>query len=265
MPHLQWLQAPRPGEDQALPVFCTLIFPQPSAPRETHVLLLTWEVPAGLWQGAGTWGQTSTSTSHGSLPLSLLSFLPIVTFSLSTVFFFCISFSVIFHPALFSLYILPSHFFLSQISSTSTWQILIQHPLTDRHWCQSPSVPLPHLFHHPFIHLCSLTPSIHPSIQYLFRTHLSASACFFSISFLNPILAHLLHQLLADQAQKPSEGLKQRTRLLTPAKFVANVLDWSGTLKCIQNYQKWTTELDSQHQPRVAAWGWEGWCLLDGQ
>ena len=208
---------------------------------------------------------SATSTSHGSLSLSLLSFLPIVTFSLSTVFFFCISFSVIFHPALFSLYILPSHFFLSQISSTSTWQILIQHPLTDRHWCQSPSVPLPHLFHHPFIHLCSLTPSIHPSIQYLFRTHLSASACFFSISFLNPILAHLLHQLLADQAQKPSEGLKQRTRLLTPAKFVANVLDWSGTLKCIQNYQKWTTELDSQHQPRVAAWGWEGWCLLDGQ
>ena len=63
MPHLQWLQAPRPGEDQALPVFCTLIFPQPSAPRETHVLLLTWEVPAGLWQGAGTWGQTSTSST----------------------------------------------------------------------------------------------------------------------------------------------------------------------------------------------------------
>ena len=124
---------------------------------------------------------SATSTSHGSLSLSLLSFLPIVTFSLSTVFFFCISFSVIFHPALFSLYILPSHFFLSQISSTSTWQILIHHPLTDRIGANPPQcLSLTYSTTHSSIYAVSP----HPSIQYLFRTHLSASACFFSISFL---------------------------------------------------------------------------------
>ena len=35
--------------------------PQSPAPGETHFLLLTFEVPAGVWHGAGTWAQTGTS------------------------------------------------------------------------------------------------------------------------------------------------------------------------------------------------------------
>ena len=129
----------------------------------------------------------------------------------------------------------------------------------------SPSLIPPPI--HPSMQSHPTHPSIHPSIHPVFIQNPPLSLCLF--------LFHQLSEPYPGPSSDPTScwlirhrnfrGAKAKNKTVDSRKFVATVPDWPGTLKCMQNYQKWTTELDSQHQPPVAAWGWEGSCLLDGQ
>ena len=125
-----------------------------------------------------------------SYPSFLLSFFPCLLFS-----FFVFLFQPF--PTLLQLYFLFMFFHLIFSSPKFLQHQLGKYlfsalSLTDVGANTPQCLSLPYSTTHSSIYAVSPHPSIQPSIQYLFRTHFSASAYFFTISFLNPILAHLL-------------------------------------------------------------------------
>ena len=113
---------------------------------------------------------------------------------------------------------------------------------------------------HSSIYEVSPHPSIHPSIHPVFIQNPPLSLCL--------LLFHQLSEPYPGPSSDPTScwlirhrnfrGAKAKNKTVDSRKFVATVPDWPGTLKCMQNYQKWTTEPDSQHQLPVEAWGREG-------